>query len=459
MLMRKERAIELVLQHEEEHKTDASLARFLFSEYGEKTFDGWRCLISRHRVENKENQNTYDSKNDIYYTYLKTTGRLVAVSGEVHRGMMLDYSDSIGNGLTAAEVCAKHDFPTPWFREYRSIHGWSHSMLPITEEELENSTEEELIELMFKKKSSVTQKFELESQKRDKQDAEKWRNLQNSILKHINTLKVSNKAPKPALRANKNKRDYALVVSPTDFHYGMFGWEDETGEPYNLEEAETRLMEKTERLVEMLTHKPDKVIATVGSDWFHVDNHLGTTTKGTTQDMAGTPAQILMGGFDLARRHIELLRCIAPVELICMPGNHDRHSTLALMMYLQAAFNHCDDVSVIVDAKPRQYCYYGSTLIGFTHGDGKSLRTLPQIMATEQRKEWGEHRYHLWFHGHLHHRKSEERGGCMIIQMPSLSGEDRWHSLNGYVTNSAGLAAYIIDKEEGLVSSLFAPVA
>ena len=47
----------------------------------------------------------------------------------------------------------------------------------------------------------------------------------------------------------------------------------------------------------------------------------------------------------------------------------------------------------------------------------------------------------------------------MIIQMPSLSGEDRWHSLNGYVTNSAGLAAYIIDKEEGLVSSLFAPVA
>jgi hypothetical protein len=46
----------------------------------------------------------------------------------------------------------------------------------------------------------------------------------------------------------------------------------------------------------------------------------------------------------------------------------------------------------------------------------------------------------------------------LIIQLPSLAGEDRYHSRNGYVMAKAGLSAYIIDKEEGLIGSLFAPV-
>ena len=45
----------------------------------------------------------------------------------------------------------------------------------------------------------------------------------------------------------------------------------------------------------------------------------------------------------LAREHIDLLRQVAPVEVV-MAGNHDRHSSIALMMYLSAAYEDVDDV-------------------------------------------------------------------------------------------------------------------
>ncbi len=35
---------------------------------------------------------------------------------------------------------------------------------------------------------------------------------------------------------------------------------------------------------------------------------------------------------------------------------------------------------------------------------------------------------------------------------------DRYHSRNGFSMSRAGLSAYMIDKEAGLIGSLFAPV-
>jgi len=449
----------IVERHENDFTNDISLARFLKDKYPSRSERGWASFINRIRKKNKS-PDTYDAKTDIYYTYLSSADKLVALPGNTHRGMMTDYSETIGSPLSSAEVCNKWEFPSNWFDEYRRKHNWTHSMVPLTNEQIRETDEEGLVEqLLHMKRSNINQMFEKKEIQNTKKKAAKWDNLFENLMAHINSLPKIPTVPIRPMVHKENARPYALVVSPTDFHYGKYGWTDEVGETYDLNEAEVRLMERTERLMSMLPHTPDRVIVTVGSDWFHVDNDLGATTKGTGQDMAGTPAEILMGGFDLARRHIELLRQIGPIELICMPGNHDKHTTLALMMYLQASFSHCGDVSVNLSPALRQYTQYGNTLIGFTHGDGKAINNLPGLMAHEQRIEWGEHPHHIWFHGHLHHRKSEEKNGCMIIQMPSLAGEDRWHSHNGYITSTAGLAAYILDKEEGLISSLFAPVA
>jgi hypothetical protein len=250
--------------------------------------------------------------------------------------------------------------------------------------------------------------------------------------------------------------EYALVISPTDFHWGKYGWVDEVGETYNFDEARKRLMEKTQELICRLPSRPEKIILATGSDWFHVDNDAGTTTKGTPQDMCGSPAEILMTGCQMAREHIELLRQVAPVEVVFMPGNHDRMSAIALMMYLSAAYENTQDCKIIVSPSTRQYVRYGNNLMGFIHGDG--ARNLVELMSNEKRELWGECQHHTWFHGHLHHRQVVEKGGCLIVQLPSLAGHDRYHARQGYTTSVAGLSAHFIDKEKGLVGTLFAPV-
>jgi len=232
-----------------------------------------------------------------------------------------------------------------------------------------------------------------------------------------------------------------------------------SGETYHFEEARKRLFEKTQSLIERIPVCPEKIYVGAGSDWFHVDNDAGTTTKGTPQDMCASPAEILITGCKLAREHIDLLRQVAPVEIVMMAGNHDRHSSLALMMYLSAAYEDVDDVSITITANNRRYITYGETLLGFTHGDGLSRKTnMAGLMAVEARQQWGLTTHKIWFHGHLHHQRLTEKDGCLIVQMPSLAGHDRYHARSGYTTSTAGLAAYFIDKDEGYIGSLFAPV-
>ena len=111
--------------------------------------------------------------------------------------------------------------------------------------------------------------------------------------------------------------------------------------------------------------------------------------------MAGSPAQILMQGCQLAQEHIDSLRAVAPVEIVFMGGNHDRHSSLMLMMYLDAYYKHADDVNVIVSPHIRQYVNYGNNLMGFTHGDGKVMNKLHSLMAHEARR-LGSTQNHMW---------------------------------------------------------------
>ena len=456
------------LINDKEFESDRQLSDWLAENYPERSQNGWRCFISRFRVKHKvivgdkgyKTCDTYYVKeNDTYITYLASAKHNVVVPGPIHRAMKQEYSKLVGDGETSSTISMMYGFPETWFDEYRRKHGWLHSMLPYTDEELQERDVDDLVDdLVAKNRKLVQEKYVAERRKQVEEDAEKWRLLEDGLFSHITFSEAPKTIKRKALKPSPSDRPYALIVSPTDFHWGKYGWEDEVGEQYGFSEAKGRLYEKTARLMGMLPHSPEKIIVAVGSDWFHIDNDSGTTTKGTPQDMAGSPAEILMSGFELAKEHLELLRDIAPLEVVCIGGNHDRHTSLALMLYLKATFDNCDDVEIIVNPNLRQYVKYGDSLLGFTHGD-KSTAKLPELMAVEQRKEWGEHRYHLWFHGHLHFRKSEEKGGTTVIQMPSLSGSDRYHHRHGYVSSEAGLSAYIIDHEEGLISSLFAPVA
>ena len=456
----------------------AAFARELNSIYPDRSLSSWNTAIWRYKkfysIEDRPEQPVeeggedyvfeqayfYSPEKDCYITFLRTAGQNIMVPGDTHREMKEAYSNMVGDAASMNQIARRFNIPRNWFDEYKRIHGWTHDMDPFTDEEvLERDPEELVNDMLLRNRRILHQKFENQKWASIEKDAAKYRELEYILLDDFRKMVAQQKQAQPTrLIINESKAPYALVVSATDFHWGKYGWEDETGEGYSFEEAKLRLLEKTEELIMRLPGRPEKIILATGSDWFHIDNDLGQTTKGTQQDMAGSPAQILMSGCELAKEHIELLRQVAPVEVFFMAGNHDRHSTLALMMYLSASFENTEDVTVEVCPKIRQYTQYGNTIVGFTHGDTKALKNLHEIMAVECRELWGQTEHRVWFHGHFHHRKSEERSGSIIIQLPSLAGEDRYHHRHGYVGNQAGLAAHFIDYEKGLIGSLFAPV-
>ena len=47
---------------------------------------------------------------------------------------------------------------------------------------------------------------------------------------------------------------------------------------------------------------------------------------------------------------------------------------------------------------------------------------------------------------------------CIMCQLNTHAGHDRYHHRAGFILAKAGLAAHIIDKEHGLAGSLFIPV-
>ena len=406
-------------------------------------------------------QTWYDEKNDTYFTFLRSANQTIKVPGDIHREMKSDYSNMTSRGLTINEIARKYNFPRNWFNEYRNRNGWTHDMDPYTDEEMAaaGSTDDLVDDLVLRKRRELHKKYEKKKWEEIVKSAELWDEFESNTLTVLRMAilesdKAVEKTPK-AMKSAKNKDPYALVISPTDLHYGKYGWHDEVGDGYNMQEAEDRLMEKTQELINRLPYAPEKVIVATGSDWFHIDGHWAQTTKGTPQDIDGSPAQILINGCHLARKHIDLLRQIAPVEVYFMRGNHDKHTSLTLMLYLHAVYENIKDVDVNVDPKVRHYTTYGTSLIGFTHGDSTDHKKLPNIMAQERKHDWGTADFRLFFTGHKHHLSLKEDGGVVMIGLPSLSGGDRWHHQKGYIARP-GLQAHVIDKEKGMITSLFA---
>lgn len=430
----------------------AALARHIAERHPEKSYNGWRLYLQKHAAYTAVAY-TYDEEDDCYY--MDMGAHVHRLSGDDHRLLLQQYTSGIAVMSIAGMLGVSSEFVHRWRRTFKI----NRNSQPVTMEETLEQEEDELVDTILSRKMYSTEvKVIKREQKELKNDAEKWRTLTSQV----DYLKGSlEKAPKtvPRLKLKKTSKPYALVVCPTDFHWGKYGWVDEVGETYHFDEARKRLFEKTQSLIDRIPVAPEKVFVGAGSDWFHVDNDAGTTTKGTPQDMCASPAEILITGCKLAREHIDLLRQVAPVEVVMMAGNHDRHSSIALMMYLSAAYEDVDDVTITITANNRRYITYGDTLLGFTHGDGLSRKTnMAGLMAVEAREQWGLTKHKVWFHGHLHHQRLTEGDGCLIVQMPSLAGHDRYHARSGYTTSTAGLAAYFIDRDEGYIGSLFAPV-
>lgn len=254
---------------------------------------------------------------------------------------------------------------------------------------------------------------------------------------------------------------YLLEICIFDLHLAKLAWGEETGETYDLpiavERARTAFHDLVRKATGMMGGPPSRILLPLGNDYFHYDHITGLTTAGTPQDRDSRYAKMFRTGRRLASEFIRASEKVAKdgVDVVVVPGNHDRLSCFTMGEVLGAEFERHPLVFIDNTPKLRKYVRAGQVLIGYTHGSDEKIKSLPQLMATEARTDWGQTRRHEWHLGHLHKRGTmetvsvNEEMGCVTRYISSLTGTDAWHYSKGYVGNAPAAEAFIWDTAKG----------
>ena len=284
---------------------------------------------------------------------------------------------------------------------------------------------------------------------------------ENDILKKVGSF-ISEHSPyyKPIVRKNK-KTKHLLVINPADIHIGKYANGVETGGEYDVETACIRVLEGLEGLIQKAEgFSAERILFCIGNDVLHIDNVYGTTTKGTPQDTDGKWWEHFEVALALYVKCVEILREIAPVDVVHCMSNHDYQSGFHLAHALKSWFRKDKEVSFDIGVAHRKYYQYGTNLIGLEHGDGAKMDNLPLLMAQEKPKMWSETKFRYWYLHHLHHkvkhkwRDAKDFIGVTVEYMRSPSGTDSWHNRKGFTGVPKAVEGFIHEKNSGQVARL-----
>ena len=284
---------------------------------------------------------------------------------------------------------------------------------------------------------------------------------ETDILKTVSSF-IENHSPHyPSIKRKIKLNNHLLVINPADIHIGKYANHLETGDGYNVEIACERVLEGLQGLIDKSKgFEVDRVLFCVGNDILHIDNVYNTTTAGTNQDVDGKWWEHFEIALALYVKCVEILREIAPVDVIHSMSNHDYQSGFHLAHALKSWFRNDSEVTFDISVAHRKYYQYGKNLIGLEHGDGAKLADLPLLMAQERPHLWSETTHRYWYLHHLHHKvkhkwlDAKDFIGVTVEYMRSPSGTDSWHSRKGFTGVPKAVEGFLHEKNSGQVARL-----
>ena len=239
----------------------------------------------------------------------------------------------------------------------------------------------------------------------------------------------------------------AGVLSVQDIHFGKEG--NETIDK-DFEQTIIDLVERASK-----SHHLEKLYYVIGGDLINMDTWNGTTTSGTPLDNCMTSTEAYMQAFDALQWSINYLKQYCDtLQIVYIPGNHDRLSSFHLAHALSKCFK---DKKILWDVVylERKVFTYGDNFFAFEHGDVNTKNSL-LLYSMEYPKEWGKTLYRTLYTGHYHHKKKieyitqHENTGFTLKILPSLSKTDYYHYHNKFVGSrrSGVLSLHTPDKGE-----------
>lgn len=247
------------------------------------------------------------------------------------------------------------------------------------------------------------------------------------------------------------KEAHLLVIDPADIHIGKLCSAFEVGESYNNQIAVQRVLNGVSGILDKVSSlNIDKILFVIGNDVLHIDNPKRTTTSGTPQDTDGMWHSNFLIAKKLYVDIIEKLICVADVEVVFNPSNHDYTNGFFLAQLIETHFRNCENVKFDCSISHRKYFTYGQNLIGTTHGDGAKQQDLPLLMANES-KEWSNCKHKYFYIHHFHHKISKDYMNVNVESLRTPSGTDSWHHRNGYQHAPKAVEGFVHHKEHGQI--------
>jgi hypothetical protein len=139
--------------------------------------------------------------------------------------------------------------------------------------------------------------------------------------------------------------------------------------------------------------------------------------------------------------------------VILVQGNHDRTKGFFVAHALEVFFKEYKNVKFQREHSVTKSIVLGNTFIGYHHGNGVKLESLPLIFATgKDAAKFGNAKYREIHTGDKHHYLAKEVQGVRIQQMPSLSKTDRWHRDNNFENKVHAALALVYHSEHGKIA-------
>lgn len=187
-------------------------------------------------------------------------------------------------------------------------------------------------------------------------------------------------------------------------------------------------------------HRPTRIAFIIGNDFGHNDNGQ-YTTGGTLVGGKHSYIDSIEERCSIILKSCDMLRSYTPkLDIISIPGNHDRFSSIWLSKVVESYYRGDGNVTVMSSGHPRKYYRFNEVLLGLTHGNEEKESSLISLMAVESPFDWAASTHREWFTGHLHKTATtymmiDEEHGVIKRTFPSLVNSDHWHIYKGFIGN------------------------
>lgn len=280
-----------------------------------------------------------------------------------------------------------------------------------------------------------------------------------SVKEWARWLSEDFKGKAPAkFRTTHTDADIMCVYPMGDPHFGLYSWGEETGEDFDLEEAERRTIKVIDRLVASAPASETALFINLG-DMLHADDSTNRTpASGHALDVDTRFGKVVQVALRAMIYCIEAMRQKHKKVIYWHEiANHDPHSGYMLALCLSAYYDKAKDVEINLSPSFFHYMQFGKCLIGATHGHGPKQQDLPLIMAHDQKEAWGKTDYRYWYVGHVHHKSAKEHPGVIVETFRTLTGTDAWHSSKGY-RSGQDMNVITLHKEHGEIQRTTCPL-